>query len=160
MQNLIHLTIQTGHTSAVPPPISDVCAALRPLLADGGGDIGDITPSCRGLTLTTCKRPWSGCLSWDISRAGAPIALCVFCRDAAAQASAWATIERTYMGLSDRQPAIYAPGSAPSMPDRLPWLVTLLLPGMLLHLDVLEYLADLDQCIAYAAEGMVTNVPS
>jgi len=152
---MIHLTIQTGHTARIQEPCKQAVDALRPLLADGGGDIGDIIPFMRGLKLTMCKRPWNGAVSWDINRAGAPIALCVVCGYADAQESAWRVIERNYLSLSDERPDLYAPGAAPSMPGELPWLVTLLLPGVHAHLDVLDFLADMNQCIAYTAMRMV-----
>ena len=148
---MIHVTMQSGDAQIVPAPEPAAVAALVPLVSAGGGDIGQAASICRGVRLTMCARPWDGAVSWDIARGGMPLALCVLCRDAAAQSSVWHAIESQYLRLSDIRPDLYAPGACPAMPATLPWMATLLLPGAAIKLDVMSWLADFDQCVAHTA---------
>lgn len=143
--------MQSGDAQVVPAPSPAAVAALVPFIAAGGGDIGQVASTCSGVRLTMCARPWDGAASWDVARGGMPLALCVLCRDAAAQSSVWHGIESQYLLLSDQRPDLYAPGVCPIMPATLPWMATLLFPFAALHLDVMSWLADFDQCVAHAA---------
>jgi hypothetical protein len=145
-----HLTIHNGHTADIPPPAPFAIAALRPVLAQGGGDLGELGPDLAGVRLTMCGRPWAGAASWDIARNAVPVCLCVFCATASASARAWAGIESVYLRLSDQDPALYAPGALPPTPPA-PWLTTLLLmPGAAMCMDMMPWLADFNQCVAFA----------
>jgi hypothetical protein len=145
-----HLTIHNGHTADIPPPAPFAIAALRPVLSQGGGDLGELGPDLAGVRLTMCGRPWADAASWDIARNAVPVCLCVFCATASASARAWAGIESVYLRLSDQDPALYAPGALPPTPPA-PWLTTLLLmPGAAMCMDMMPWLADFNQCVAFA----------
>jgi len=143
--------MNSGDAQVIPPPGPAAVAALVPLVAAGGGDIGQFASICRDVRLTMCGRPWDGAVSWDVTRGGMPLALCVLCRDEEAQPAVWHTIESQYLRLSDQRPDLYAPAACPVVPATLPWMATLLFPFAALHLDVMPWLADFDQCVAYAA---------
>ena len=157
---MIHLTLNTGHVSDVADPAPEAVRAVSALAIDGGGAIGDIAPAFRGYRVAFCARPWNGSVSWDVSHESpsirAPLALCVLAAEDRAAVYAWQAIEKTYLALTDRDARLYAPLAMPPMPDRAPWLATVLMPGIYLHADAAEWLADFDQCLAFAALPMAT----
>ena len=152
---MIHLTMQTGDAREIKQPSLAALDALRPLLADGGGDIGQIVPACAGVALRMCARPWTGAVSWDISAGGEPVTLCVLCLSEGDASSAWRAIEGVYLRLSDEHPELYSPGVAPAMPECFPWLATLLFPSAVLRMDVVGWVADFNQCVAAAVRKAV-----
>lgn len=146
---LLHLTLNTGHLARldIETPVDEI-EILRPILNTGG-----IIPTRDPFRVVVGASP--GMRSFSIHRGSDTITLNVVCWAATATAEGWATIESVYMRLSDRAPDLIAAQATPEMPTDLPWLATLLLPGIHIQRPAeFQWLAQFERIFAEATIRM------
>lgn len=145
---MTHLTINTGHSAVSSPgdvDIHQVEPVLGPLIREGGGVIGPVPE----LSLQIPATPAG--VVFSIWRGDQPVCLNAVAWDQLSAAAAWSPIESTYLDLAETSGGVaLGLGSAcPEMPATVPWLATLLLPGIVtLSRETSGLLGDLERCIA------------
>lgn len=142
MLPITHLTLNSGHAAPLLQTPWDMAtiAALRPLVEQGGGPL----PGLPDYRVTILSR--SGTAVFTIFRGQGqeqPLTANVLCYDPDAEAEA-------YTSACDLARAVQA--SRPPFPPRppLPWLATVVLPGLAGCRQAGEWLADAERCLAYA----------
>lgn len=144
---MTHLTLNTGDSHDVPAlkASPEVVRIMRPLI--NGGNLGIVAPICSAFRVEVTRTP--GAAVFTVYRGREPIVMNMVAWEAAAAEGAWKPIEKQYLDLSDQWPQLMAAKAAPEMPESVPWLTTLILPGMM-HLirEDVSWLADFEQCMA------------
>ncbi len=145
---MTHLTLNTGHSAERTPCDPHALAALLPLVAAGGQ-----IPGFAGFRVDVHSGP--GAASFSIHRGRDIITLSMVAWTDDGARYAWTEIERLYLGLADRASGLIAANASPEMPRSLPWIATLLLPGMATQRPQdLSWIGDFEGCFA---EALVAN---
>lgn len=147
---LHHLTLNTGHLAVSGESDVDllrVAPVLGPRIQAGGGAV----PGTK-VTLEIPPVP-AGFIFTLRSADGHPVCLNSVAWDEASAAASWPPVQSLYLEMTETAPTLLALGvAAPEMPVSVPWLTTLLLPGIAgLNRDQIGMLGDLERCIAVVA---------
>jgi hypothetical protein len=141
MPDLLHYTLNTGHTRASPRAevADDILDLLRPLTAPGDHPVPR-TPGYRVVVPET-----GGGIVFTVYRHDVPLVTCGVADTPEASAELWPILERFYLGLTDSGPLASVGFSAPHQPEGLPWLAVVLVSP-----QVPPWVADLERCMAWA----------
>jgi len=155
MTSLVHLTVNTGHSVESPRSAVDnrVIAALRPLIATGGGPIP--IPPWR----VDIRRAPGGWV-FALLRGSEQAVICALATESDAT-EIWQKIERHYFELTEQMPGMLDVGAAaPEMPTQAPWLAVLILPGMLMSTcEDVGWMGDFERCLAWTLLESGNNTP-
>lgn len=149
---MIHLTLNTNHSTRqraedISPEVLAVC---RPLVDARGGPIPGVSPWHVRITIAP------GGAVWSIHRGTQPDAVfCGLAWDSAAASEVWTALERAYHQTSDAmaRAGVLAESVAhsPEMPEGLPWLGVVILPGLALSAQTdVSWMGDFERCLAFA----------
>lgn len=145
---MLHLTLNTGHTVVQPRSkvLPGTLEAMQVLLP-AGGNLGKVAAmfSAFRVKITQAR----GVAAFTVYRGREPIVLNVVCWDAAAAVDAWASLESTYLQVSETGATLGLGSALPERPATTPWLGTVLLPAMaMLIRDDIGWLGDFEHCLA------------
>ena len=123
---LVHITLNSGHFATVPEDMAypETRKLLEPIIAARQGNLPGLGAAYR---VEISKQ--LGVAVFTLFRGKEPLTLNVVCCASSESESAWKLIERVYLQLSDQAPQLIAATASPDQP-RLPWLATVLLPGL------------------------------
>lgn len=126
MQQLTHITINTGNVATLPPPDPNLVRAGRVALRLGG-DLSHLAPSLGGWRADVAAD--GDVAAYSIGFGGIPAVECVFCASPARSAEAWRHAERLYLDLSDKAAGLMDARAMPERPAATPWLAAVILPS-------------------------------
>jgi hypothetical protein len=143
MTDLIHYTLNTGHTRASPRSEvgNEIITLMTPWLEPGEYDLPEQFPGHR-VVVPLCEHGFG----FTVYGGKAPLVTCGVADTDQAAAEVWPALESMYLKITDRQPFAGAGSQAPKMPVYLPWLsVVLVFPS-----PAVEWLGDFERCLAWA----------
>ncbi len=147
MTTLAQVTLNGGHPAyeAAGSIGADCLEALRPLVKVGGGPVPGFAPF-----RVTIRRSDGGAV-FMLWRGQEPVAQAGVAWTAEGEAEVWPELERLYLDLSDRRAVPAARALAPGKPAALPWLVVVLLPGMMACTqEDVSVLSAFERCLAWS----------
>jgi hypothetical protein len=146
MANLVHLTLNTGHSASQPAESigAVVVEILRPMVKAGGGPIPGFAPFRVTITRT------DGGAMFTVWRGQEPVITAGLAWAEAGQDEVWCEVEALYLRLSDTAPGLMAASAMPDRPRSLPWLGVVLLPQMLKqrHTEIF-WLGEFERLLAW-----------
>ena len=155
---MIHSTLNTGDSRRCPRSEvgEDIIAALKPLIAQGGGYVTE-----SDISVAITRQGGGACFT--IFEGEKPLVNCSMAWDKDSQDYVWSCAERLYLDTTEvAQRATGAWSDAimaePIMPDELPWLAVVLLPSLFgTRRETLAMLGDMERCIAWAILDTYNN---
>ena len=124
--SLVHLTMNTGHAVSLSEGIvhQETRRLLKQIISDGGGNLPGLGAAYR-VEIIAEREVYAFTIYHGIE----PITLNIVCASPDESDSAWKSIERLYLELSDKSPGLIAATASPNQPS-VPWIATVLLPGI------------------------------
>jgi len=141
---LVHVTLNTGHTVVLPAGMvhEETRNLLQPIIAARQGNLPGWGEAYR---VEICAQ--AGVCAFTINRGLEPITLNIVCWVSGESSSAWESIERFYLALSDNSPELIAATASPDQPQ-VPWVATVLLPGIgLIVPEHAEFIVHVGACL-------------
>ena len=146
MKPLLHLTLNTGDCVEQFPTATMplTCLLLMPLVKQGSGPL----PDPFGAFRVEINRQAHGAV-FTVYRGRDPIVTCGLCWGVLDAEAIWGAVNGLYLQLVAADAT--APTHAATIPDRLPWLAVVILPGIVAqrHEDI-SWLGDFERCLAFA----------
>lgn len=147
---MTHVTLNTGHTVVQPRSkvLPGTIEAMQVLLPKGG-NLGKVSPVFSAFRVDIT--PSVGTAAFTVYRGSELLVLNIVCWDATLSAKAWSLLESNYLKVSEKSWGVPLGQALPEQPATVPWLGTLLLPGLaMLTRDDVGWLGDFEHCLAVA----------
>jgi hypothetical protein len=147
---LTHITLNTGHTVALPRPDGDALDALA-LHLGAADDLGTVHPKFRGWNVDPAFEPGLGAAAFSVRFGAIPAVECMACWNDAEAERAWTSIENLYLDMSDSRAEMMAAKALPERPTKTPWLAAVLLPTIVVvpFAPVAGNIGELERLVAW-----------
>ncbi len=147
LPHLFHLTVNTGDAvDQDPGDVSDdAISALVPLVKRGG----PLPAPLGAFRVEIVRETIVPAAVFKVHRGPDLIMVCWLCWDIAVGEAIWGEVFDTYLKVTALLPEV--PAESAAMPDSIPWLAVMLLPGITQQTqDNIAWLGDFERCMAFA----------